>query len=135
VIRMMDYRDVDGKFVVATHGNGVFESYIENTLQIEKPVANNSSLVVTSSYPNPFSDYIDIQFEIPEQGPLSVIVLNAFGQNIKTLINFPQFAGSINVRWDGTDTQGQPVKDGMYFYRIFYNGKVTGGKMIYDRQL
>ncbi|MEQ6121750.1 FlgD immunoglobulin-like domain containing protein [Reichenbachiella sp. MALMAid0571] len=134
VIRMMDYRDLDGKFVVATHGNGVFESIIENTLQIEKPIANSQSLVVTNSFPNPFSNHIDIEFEIPEQGPLSVIVLNASGQNIKTLINYPQFAGSVNVRWDGTNTQGQPVKDGMYFYRIFYNGKVTGGKMIYDRQ-
>ncbi|MEQ9290474.1 MAG: FlgD immunoglobulin-like domain containing protein [Cyclobacteriaceae bacterium] len=134
VVRMMDYRPSDGKFVVATHGNGVFETTIANPMPIENPSINIAALTVSKSYPNPFSQFINIEFDIPEQGPLSVVVLNAFGQNVKTLLNFPQFAGSVNVRWDGTNTVGEPVKDGMYFYRILYNGKVTGGKMVYDRE-
>jgi hypothetical protein len=133
VVRMMDYRDSDGRFVVATHGNGVFESTVPNTRLIEKSAAKVESLVVSNSYPNPFSEYINIEFEIPEQGPLSVIVLNASGQNIKTILNFPQFAGNVNVRWDGTNALDNPVPDGIYFYRIFYAGKVTGGRMIYNR--
>lgn len=133
VVRMIDYRDTDGRFVVATHGNGVFESTIPNTRVIEKPAAQVKSLVVNQSYPNPFSEFINIEFKIPEQGPLSVIVLNASGQNIKTILNFPQFAGNVNVRWDGTNALGDPVPNGIYFYRIFYNGRVTGGRMIYNR--
>lgn len=133
VVRMMDYRDSDGRFVVATHGNGVFETTITNTKLIEKSVAGVNSLVVSKSYPNPFSEYINIEFEIPEQGPLSVLVLNASGQNIKTILNFPQFAGNVNVRWDGTNALGDPVPEGIYFYRIFYKGAVTGGQMVYNR--
>ena len=131
VVRMMDYRDSDGRFVVATHGNGVFETTISNTRLIEKSAAKVESLVVSKSYPNPFSEYINIEFEIPEQGPLSVIVLNASGQHIKTILNFPQFAGNVNVRWDGTNALDDPVPDGIYFYRIFYKGRVTGGRMVY----
>ena len=127
----MDYRDSDGRFVVATHGNGVFETTISNTRLIEKSAAKVESLVVSKSYPNPFSEYINIEFEIPEQGPLSVIVLNASGQHIKTILNFPQFAGNVNVRWDGTNALDDPVPDGIYFYRIFYKGRVTGGRMVY----
>ena len=133
VVRMMDYRDSDGRIVVATHGNGVFESTIPGTLLIEKSVSKVESLVVSNSYPNPFSEFINIEFEIPEQGPLSVIILNAFGQNIKTILNFPQFAGNVNVRWDGTNAIGDPVADGIYFYRIEYKDKITGGRMVYNR--
>ncbi|MFY0652953.1 MAG: flagellar basal body rod modification protein [Cyclobacteriaceae bacterium] len=133
VIRMMDYRDSDGKFVVSTHGNGVFETTLANTLKIEKPQDDISTLVVNNSYPNPFSDFVDIEFSIPEEGPLLVNILSSSGQKVKTLLNYPQFAGGVSVRWDGTNTTGEYVKDGMYFYRILYNGKITGGKLLYDR--
>ncbi len=133
VIRMMDYRPADGKLVVATHGNGVFETYIDNTLIISKPEKDINDLVVSKSYPNPFDKHINIEFSIPDQAPLSVKILSVSGKHIKTLLNFPQFAGNVNVRWDGTNTLGQPVRDGIYFYRIYYKGKVTGGKIVYDR--
>ena len=134
VVRMMDYRSSDGKIVTATHGNGVFDSTIESTLPIETSIDNIQNLVVTNAFPNPFSDHIDIEFKIPEQGSLSVRILNSLGQNIKTILNYPQYAGTVSVRWDGTNTIGEPVKDGMYFYRIYYNGQVTGGTLLYDQQ-
>ncbi|MCV9385341.1 FlgD immunoglobulin-like domain containing protein [Reichenbachiella ulvae] len=134
VIRMMDYRSSDGTFIVATHGNGVFETTIETPESVLPESGDVSGLQIVKGYPNPFEETIKIQFKIPEEDRVVVHVLNSSGQLIKSILDSRQFAGDVQVSWDGTNVVGGPVDDGLYFYRIYYQGKMKSGKMLYFKK-
>jgi len=130
VVRMIDYRMADGRMIVATHGNGVFETSIPNTLVVAPDIEIVDRLIIADGYPNPFKDEITIKFTIPEDSPLAVRVYTLAGQRVKTLINYPQFQGDVLATWDGTNTSGVRMPNGMYHYVIFYQGNVCSGKMV-----
>ena len=134
VVRMMDYRDSDGHLVIATHGNGVFETTISGAKQIVKASETVDGFALNNAFPNPFHDEIDIEFVIPEEGPVRVDIINAAGDIVDNLLDFTQFAGTVRINWDGTNPTGVQVRDGVYFYRIIYNGQVKTGRMIYDKR-
>jgi hypothetical protein len=131
VVTMSDYRSIDGKIVVATHGNGVFHATIANTKEIDTSVNVPNELAITPGYPNPFKDVFNIKFTIPNEGPLAIYVFDVSGKRIKTLLNYPQFLGEISASWDGSNDNGNLVQSGVYHYVIFYAGGSYAGKMIY----
>lgn len=134
VVRMMDYRPLDGTFVVATHGNGIFRTKILDRKTIAASEANIPDQFANSSgYPNPFSDLINIDFDIPETQFLKVDIFDMRGNHVRNLFLGPQFAGKSKVTWDGKDQHGAFVKDGMYIYRIYYDGIIKGGRIVYNR--
>ncbi len=131
VIMMMDYRDIDGRLVVATHGNGVFEVYIGNHKTIESEIEIGESLEQINSYPNPFSDQVNINFSIPEDGEVKVDIYDKEGRLITNILWGPLYAGENFARWNGTNTSGVPVKSGLYFARIQFNDQVKTSKIYF----
>ncbi|WP_420316027.1 FlgD immunoglobulin-like domain containing protein [Ekhidna sp.] len=132
IITMMDYRPVDGRLVIATHGNGVFETQIPDF----KPLTFESqgqSFEVLSSYPNPFARDTQIEYSIPEAGNVRIDILTAGGELINTILWGPQFAGKNSVVWDGTTPSGISLANGIYLYRISYNGQQKSGRVILRR--
>ncbi|MEM6828951.1 MAG: FlgD immunoglobulin-like domain containing protein [Bacteroidota bacterium] len=128
VIPMIDYRPLDGKLAIATHGNGVFSATVSDF----KPLTISSDeddFQVVATYPNPFADATTIQFGIPEDGIVKVDLFSAKGDLVKNLLWAPQFSGTSSVTWDGTNAVGTPVENGIYFYRITYNGKIRSGRL------
>jgi methionine-rich copper-binding protein CopC len=68
--------------------------------------------------PNPFNPTTMILYDLPKATNVRMEVYNLLGQNVKTLVNSFQEAGTQSVIWDGTDNDGYQVASGMYFYRI-----------------
>lgn len=135
VVKMMDYRSSDGRLVIATHGNGVFETKISGTLEVIKESSLKESLSVNEIFPNPFNGQnpVKIDFDIPELGAVRIDILNNLGQHVKTLLYATQFPGNNFASWDGTNSQGDLVKDGMYHYRMRYGTEIVTGKIIFDQ--
>lgn len=134
VVKMMDYRPLDGTLVVATHGNGVFRTKLQGFKAIPPSTENAPEKFSASrAYPNPFQTRTQIEFDIPETNYLQVDIYDLNGRIIRNLFVGPQFAGTSVVTWDGTDQHGQTVKEGLYIYRINYDGKIGIGKIMYDR--
>ncbi len=77
----------------------------------------------TLVYPNPFSD--NLTFEADVQGRISIEIYDVSGQTI-VQINKNSTAGKQTMTWDGRDMAGNEVKRGIYFYRIFNQGKPVG---------
>ncbi len=75
-------------------------------------------LFFLKNYPNPFSHQTTIQYRLPVAQQVKLTIYNVMGQQVITLINQPQAAGSYKVVWDGRNQQGQPVPSGVYFYRL-----------------
>lgn len=68
--------------------------------------------------PNPFNASTSISYQIPRATGVSLKVFNVFGQEVQTLVNERQWAGSYSVSWDGSNEDGQAMASGIYFCRL-----------------
>ncbi len=68
--------------------------------------------------PNPSNPQTQISYQLPEAGEVSLVIYNALGQPIRTLVQERQAAGVYRVTWDGRDGQGRAVSSGVYLYRL-----------------
>jgi hypothetical protein len=74
---------------------------------------------LTNNYPNPFNPSTTIQFGLPRNADVALVIYNVLGQRIRTLVDHEQrSAGRYSVVWDGRDEGGNSVGSGMYFYRL-----------------
>ena len=73
---------------------------------------------LAQNYPNPFNPETIIQFSIPQPTHVKVEIVNILGQKVATLVDSHKESGNYQVRWDGTDSQGITVANGIYFYRL-----------------
>ncbi len=75
---------------------------------------------LSQNYPNPFNPSTKIQYALPQEGKVSIIVYDLTGREIMNLINGElKAAGNYEVRFNGSG-----FASGVYFYRI----QVTGAK-------
>jgi len=84
------------------------------------------------AYPNPFNSSTVITFFAPAAGRVTVDIYNVLGEKITTLIDQEVQFGPTTVRWNGTNSNGDVVSGGYYFYNIrFNNGQAITKKMLY----
>jgi hypothetical protein len=65
------------------------------------------------NYPNPFNPSTTIRYSIPQRSDVELIVYDALGHEIKTLISGDHDAGVYKVDFDATG-----LSSGVYFYQI-----------------
>jgi hypothetical protein len=85
------------------------------------------------NYPNPFNPSTHIRFDVPEAVDVRIDVFNVLGRQVRTLASGLMSAGSYDILWDGTDTQGQAVTTGVYIYRMRAGDFVSSRKMMLTR--
>jgi hypothetical protein len=71
------------------------------------------------NYPNPFNPVTKINYQLPKDGRVKLVIYDILGREIKTLVNELKQAGKYIVEFNGTH-----FASGVYFYRI----QVEGGK-------
>lgn len=84
----------------------------------EAPVVKPAILASLNHYPEPFTQYTDIRYQLPARTRVSVKVYDIAGRLVKTLLDGENGPGSYAVRWDGKDKNGRKVPSGVYFYRL-----------------
>jgi len=83
------------------------------------------------NYPNPFNPITTMQYQLPEETTVSLIIYNMNGQIINKLVNHQvQQAGIYQAQWNATDMAGNAVSSGMYFYKLICNDFVDVKKML-----
>jgi hypothetical protein len=65
------------------------------------------------SFPNPFSDRMTIEYDLPSTSNVTIQVFNSLGQEMATLVNDTQVQGTHRAIWN-SDNQAA----GVYFYTI-----------------
>lgn len=132
IITMMDYRMEDGRLAIATHGNGVFTANITD-FEVVLNEAVFPPFTLTYTAPNPFAEVVKIGYNLPKDGIVRIDVLSGKGEVINNLLWAPQFAGSNEITWDGTNASGISLPNGVYFYRIQYDGKTKTERVLLRR--
>jgi hypothetical protein len=78
-----------------------------------------------NNYPNPFNPSTTIRYELKQEGTVSLKVYDVLGQEVATLVNERQVAGSHSVVFDA-----KRIASGAYFYTIHAGGFVKTEKMM-----
>lgn len=89
-----------------------------------------SECQLEQNYPNPFNPQTEIEYYISRSEPVLLEIFNVLGEKVHTLVNQLQEGGTHQVNWSGTDDQGEPISNGIYFYRLQVNNYTQTNKMI-----
>lgn len=132
IITMMDYRSVDGRLAIASHGNGVFTTTVSDfkRLQVQR---EGEDFQLLAAYPNPFNVTTKIQYTIPEDGTVRVNLYSAKGEFVNNLLWAPQFAGENTITWDGRNSSGTALANGVYLYTVQYGATTKTGRVLLRR--
>lgn len=76
---------------------------------------------LADAFPNPFNPITNINFSLPIQKEISLIIYNLRGQEVVRLIDSQNMnPGDHAAAWNGLDSQGRQVASGTYIYSLRY---------------
>ncbi|MCJ7508335.1 MAG: T9SS type A sorting domain-containing protein [candidate division Zixibacteria bacterium] len=116
---------------VIEHSLSIFFNQ-SNTTYVEKDKGDRmvSSFALSQNYPNPFNSETVIEYTLPKQARVKIVIYNVLGQKVKTLLDQKEPLGYRRVIWDGKNENGETVSSGIYFYRIETEGFIQAKKML-----
>jgi photosystem II stability/assembly factor-like uncharacterized protein len=83
------------------------------------------SLALDQNYPNPFNPVTTIRYSVPEAAHIQMIVTDAKGIEVATLVNGESQPGAYTVSFDASE-----ITSGVYFYHIISDGQRITRKML-----
>ncbi|MBE2218567.1 MAG: T9SS type A sorting domain-containing protein [Ignavibacteria bacterium] len=95
--------------------NGNFEYFsLESDVIVNPP----GKFEMSQNYPNPSNPNCKINFEMPVNGKVSIVVYDLLGREVNTLLNENREADYYTIEFDGSN-----LASGVYFYRIYAQGE------------
>lgn len=91
----------DGNFDVIQSAKLLVAQVANGVTGIINPTSNNSLLL--SNYPNPFKGNTTIDYQLPENGKVTIQVYNSLGQLVKSIVDANQDAGNYSIRMDANN--------------------------------
>ena len=68
---------------------------------------------LSQNYPNPFNPVTKINYDLPKDGKVKMVIYDILGREIKTLVNEFKKAGRYTIEFNGSS-----FASGIYFYRM-----------------
>ena len=88
----------------------------------------SNELNLGQNKPNPFNQSTTINYQLPDNGFVSLKVYDVIGNEVATLVNSNQTKGPHSVQFTSKD-----LTTGMYYYTLRFNDQVKSNKMIVVR--
>ena len=76
------------------------------------------SFYVKQNYPNPFNPRTFLQYYLPKELFVKIIIYDILGNKVNNLFKANQSSGHKFIQWDAMNNQGEPVSAGIYLYSI-----------------
>ena len=105
------------------NGSQLESSFSSITINTSDLLPNKTNL--NSSYPNPFNPVTKINYDLANDGYVSIGIFDVLGRQVSELINKVQSKGNYDISWDAAD-QGS----GTYFIRMMADDKIMTEKII-----
>ncbi|HHE46684.1 MAG TPA: DUF1573 domain-containing protein [Bacteroidetes bacterium] len=77
-----------------------------------------TELILGPVHPNPFNEFVSIDFAMPNPTAAKLTVYDPRGRRIRTLANGQMSAGRHRLLWDGLDQNGMKASSGLYICRL-----------------
>jgi hypothetical protein len=103
---------------------------VATDVEEEKEAVVPKEFSISQNYPNPFNPHTVIEYALPKESKVKIVVYNILGQKVRVLKDEIEKEGYKRVIWDGRDDSGSEVASGIYFYRIVAENFVKAKKMM-----
>ena len=95
-----------------------------------EPGPSSSGLAMLPNVPNPLRDGTFIRFVLARPSEVRLDVFDIGGRRVAGTAPVRREAGRQSMRFDGRDGSGQPLRAGVYLYRVTAGGVVGTGRMV-----
>jgi len=102
-----------------------FDGTISYSSVIESEVSAPDRFDLSQNYPNPFNPVTVINYQLPVNSFVTLKVYNVLGNEVKTLVNENQDAGTYKI-----DFKGSNLASGMYIYKLTAGSFTSTKKMM-----
>ena len=104
----------------------IVTDFMENQVRTVTP----KGYIFHQNYPNPFNSSTTIRYHLPNDGLVKLTIYDILGNVVNELMNDYQNIGQNSKSWDGTNSYGQLVSAGIYYYTIQSDQFIESRKMI-----
>jgi hypothetical protein len=91
------------------------------------------TLEILQNYPNPFNPSTTITYALPRAAHIRLVIVDAAGRRVATLIDESQTAGRHSVVWKGMNNRGIHVASGVYICVLSAGQDVRTSKLLIVR--
>jgi hypothetical protein len=105
-------------------------SVISTPTGIDDNTGFRQSSSLAQNVPNPFNPNTTIQFHLSAETRVTLVVYDAAGRAVTTLVSGIRSAGNHTTEWNGLNDSGEPASSGIYFYRLKTGNKTQVKKML-----
>jgi hypothetical protein len=85
---------------------------------VDVPDADHQAAILLPNQPNPFNPCTVIPFRLEMPAPVELVIYDAAGRYVRTILSQEVGAGAHEAPWDGGDRDGRAVASGVYFVRL-----------------
>lgn len=108
----------------------VFSFYI--TSGVDYPEDNLvEEFKLFQNYPNPFNSQTCIRFQLPKPANVKILIYDAVGRYIKTLISGYFETGNHSIMWNALDQDDNPLSSGVYFIWFKMSNRMEIRKVVF----
>ncbi len=93
-----------------------------------KPIPK--SFALSQNFPNPFNPVTTINFDLPVDANVKLVIYDILGREIVELFNGELPASYHSFSWNSRNREGHPLAAGIYFYQIQTAGFIKTKKMV-----
>jgi len=111
--------------------SSIFGFTTQTTVKLEDEQIIPDFYELSQNYPNPFNPSTRIGFAIPLPEYVDIKIYDMLGSEVVTIVNEDMSPGKYSVEWSGTDSLGNHVPSGVYFYTISAGKYHDTKKMIF----
>lgn len=91
---------------------------ITSVREDKKELLTPKEFALSQNYPNPFNPNTTIEYSLPKDARIKLVVYNILGEEVITLVNDYKSAGIYKINWDAKDNFGRSLASGVYFYEL-----------------